>query len=446
MNKNLKQIDLIKPSNCSSKRIATLSFLAALQFSSCISGKRQGFTDLNAPRSIDYFPLDMYKDVDRFKQLQCKTRDTLFHHVPDLNGQSALRNAISKGDLISVKALLNGKDIDPNAVGNGLTSLMWALKCKHEKIFDFLLAHQDIDTTTADPETDMTPLHLAIINRWPAGVRALVPRLLQEDLSVKDKRGRTPLDLAILDGGKDLLMLLVDTFPAEVLSGKDENGMPLLHICMRRQLIDAIVRLIHKLPNGDLYQKDQTGMTPLHLAVKYLPKDILVLLANKLPVEALASEDNKGRTPLHLAARIKKKNAFKLLLDQIVDRSGKDGAIAALFKPNNKGSSVFQCSYLPKHRDWSALLHNSKVQIPTVSIQEKQMFKYLLETLPGCLTIQELVTIVREIDEVQDSCVISKQLGAKLRGMVRDAINKQRYGSDADKIKRQVAQARNRKV
>ncbi|CCM10611.1 protein of unknown function [Cardinium endosymbiont cEper1 of Encarsia pergandiella] len=386
MNKSLKQIDPIKPSNCSSKSIATWSFLAALQFSSCISGKRQGFTDLNGPPSMDYFAC---KDVDRFKYLQGKARDILFRHAPDLNGQTALYNAISKGDLVSVQSLLNDKDIDPNAVGNGLTSLVWALKCKHEKIFYFLLAHQDINITTPDRETGLTPLHLAIINGWMAGVRALVADLFEGDLSVKDKRGNTPLDLAMRDGRKGLLMLLVDTFPAEALRANDENGMPLLHICIRRQLIDATACLIHKFPNEDLYQKDQTGMTPLHLAVKYLPKDIIVLLANKLPVEALASEDNKGRTPLHLAARIKKKNAFKLLLDQIVDRSGKDRAIAALFKPNNKGSSVFQCSYLPKHRDWSALLHNSKVQIPTVSIQEKQMFKYVLETLPGCLTIQQ---------------------------------------------------------
>ncbi|CDG49686.1 ankyrin repeat domain-containing protein [Cardinium endosymbiont of Bemisia tabaci] len=446
MNKNLKQFSHIKHSNSLLKRVTTFSFLAALQLSSCISGQRQGFTDLNKPRSIDYLLLDAYRDVDTFKQLQCKTRDTLFQHAPDLNGRNALRNAISKGDLVSVKSLLHGKSIDPNALGNGLTSLVWALKCKHEKIFYFLLAHQDIDITTADRETGMTPLHLAIINGWIPGVRALVAHLLQEDLLVKDNRGRTPLDLTMLDGRKDLLMLLVDIFPAQALRAKDENGMTLLHICMRRQLIDATARLIHKLPNEDLYQKDKIGMTPLHVAVKYLPKDILLLLVNKLPVEALASQDNKGRTPLHLAARIKKKNGFKLLLDQIVDRSGRDQAVAALFKANNKGYSVFQCSYLPKHRDFSALWHNSKVQIPTVSIQEKQMFKYMLETLPSCLTIQQLATIVREIDEVEDSCVISKQLGAKLRGMVRDSINKQRYGSEVDKIRRQVAQARSRNV
>lgn len=190
----------------------------------------------------------------------------------------------------------------------------------------------------------------------------------------------------------------------------------------------------------DLYMQDETGSTVLHLLIKRGDINALRFLAEKLPLKGLLMKDKKCRTPMHLTARYKSPKMFRIVFARIIDKLDADRAIAELFKTCKRGS-VFSCAYLRKHSDFAELLNNSKVQISTVFVQGSKMFKTILDALPVRLDLEQLNTIVREIDDIQDGYIISKQYGAELRGIVWSYIKKQ-YPIDSDKVIQYVAYIR----
>lgn len=474
MDKDLKQISRTKPYSYSSKKILALSFVAALQAASCVSGRQQALIHTRFNSYIDLSRLP--EGSSEFKDVQHCTAGTVSEQFAEpnaklgkkheklgkSNAKNAIRQAIDKGDLKLLQLLLNEKSIDPNAVGNGLTSLVLALKHKSEKLAYLLLEDKRINITTPDPESGLTPLHLAIQRRFNHGAIKLVRQLSSEGLSAQDNLGRTPLYIAIQYRRRDIIMLLANKLPVEALYMQDCNGMPPLDLAIIYNDIDTVKLLVgKKLPSkelaaglllalqdddtklvfrykhqkivdlllregkisqNDLLIKDYKGRTLLSLAIECGDINAVELLVSKLLPEGLFEKDNKGRTPLELAARNNNEEAFKLLFDKIVVHLGKNKAIASLF--NEGACSVFAYAYLSKHRYVASLLNNSHVQTPTFFFGGYKIFKHIIETVSGSLTFDQFMTIANEIDDIEYGGGLSRLYARSLRCLIKPYIEK----------------------
>lgn len=190
----------------------------------------------------------------------------------------------------------------------------------------------------------------------------------------------------------------------------------------------------------DLCAQDETGSTLLHLVIKRGDFSAVKYLVGRLPLEHLLLKDNKGRTPMHLAARYKSKKIFSVLFNRLNDLKLAQ-VIEELLKADNNEYSVIESSYLPKNRNFSALLHNSHVQLSTFYRKGSEMFKHILKILPYRLNHDQLVTIAIGLEELLESETIDKGYAATLRSILKRYIEAQ-YGCNADKIIRFVAYRR----
>lgn len=145
--------------------------------------------------------------LERIKQDQAAGKNDVyengFPNTIDKAGYTPLGEAIKRGKLAIVRLLLALDLVDVNKVGHKLTSLLLALQEKKNEIAESLLAcdrSDKMDVTSPHPDTDATPLHIAIQHHFRTLVETLVKKLMEQDrqdvLFVKDKQQKTPLDVA----------------------------------------------------------------------------------------------------------------------------------------------------------------------------------------------------------------------------------------------------------
>ena len=116
-----------------------------------------------------------------------------------------LRGAVRANDIEKVKALLDSKDVDVNAVNKfGQTALHIAASRGYQEIVKMLISSGA--NVNAKDEDGKTPLHLAAKKGQENAVRLLVAA--HADTNAKDKEGRTPLATAKANGRKNVIALL----------------------------------------------------------------------------------------------------------------------------------------------------------------------------------------------------------------------------------------------
>ncbi|MEF2229042.1 MAG: ankyrin repeat domain-containing protein [Candidatus Cardinium sp.] len=340
MDKNLKQADHVKSSSYASKKIMALSFVAAVQTLSCISGRRQGFIASHETGLLQYTDLSaLDQDSPEFKKLQNETVKTVSERFAESNKalakshvQAAFFKAIKECNLKEVQCLFQNQQIRPNTAENLLNLLVRALQCKREKIFNFLFDEflkifdtSDLECLYAKNEEGQTLLHVVIRHRLKPTIESLVDKLPLQGLCVGDNQGRTPLDLAIASNQIHTVELLVKKkLPAQelvkgvilALKHKDTFSFRYKHEKIVHCLLKALLEQCAVSSLGHLSAKDEKGRTLLHLLIRRGDINGVRLLANELPLEALCAQDNKRRRPIVLAARSKSPKMFQILFDK----------------------------------------------------------------------------------------------------------------------------------
>lgn len=258
MDKNLKQADHVKSSSYASKKIMALSFVAAVQTLSCISGRRQGFIASHETGLLQYTDLSaLDQDSPEFKKLQNETVKTVSERFAESNKalakshvQAAFFKAIKECNLRSVKSLSEHPSITSKEVAEGLRVALkhkdtFSFRYKHEKIVDFLL-------------------------------RQHIPSL--EDLCAQDEKGRTLLYLAIKRPDLDALKFLVEKLSLEGLCDQDGKGRTSMYLAAQykgKKMFSEVFKRIYELNPvraiEELFKKDKKGYSVIERS--YLRKD-----------------------------------------------------------------------------------------------------------------------------------------------------------------------------
>jgi ankyrin repeat protein len=246
-----------------------------------------------------------------------------------------LHRAAKKGDLISVKSLINQKaEVDkPDEQGN--TPLYEAAREGHKDIAELLIEHgADVNKSG---EHSFTPLCMAVV-----GGRKDIAELLIEhgaDVNKSDERGITPLAIAAAGGYKDIAALLIG-HNADV--NKHKYGITPLYLAVffcHKDIVKDIVKLLIEQRDTVINKLGECGITPLCAAVWRGHMDVVELLIRYGADVNLA--DKQGFTPLDRAVECNHIAIAKLLIFNIFLKNLAEEKPAAIQK-NKELSDYWQ--------------------------------------------------------------------------------------------------------
>ncbi|KAF7893765.1 hypothetical protein EAF00_007279 [Botryotinia globosa] len=228
--------------------------------------------------------------------------------------QTALSFAAKNGNLEIVKLLLDfGARMEAQDTDDW-TPFIWALKCEHPKVVNFLLG-EEVKRVSSKTQY-MEQLDFAMTLACKTGNFELMEQLLDlvVDPNAQDAVSRsTALQEATRRGFlrivKLLLMNRVD------INAMDDAGETPLLLAIRHEFYEITECLLRAEANINI----TNGMkeTPLLLAVRYNNESITCLLLSWMPDPNIAS--NTGETPLLWATRNGNENITKLLLETRAD-------------------------------------------------------------------------------------------------------------------------------
>jgi ankyrin repeat protein len=170
-------------------------------------------------------------------------------------------SAIQKGDLASVKALLEKDPTLINSYANGTKPLHFATKLNHKDIAEYLVSKgADINVNESN-HLDFTPVTWATRN----GNKEMVEMFLENgaNLQYRTRLGESYLHFAALFDRKELAEFFIER-GIEINTAKN-GGLTPMHIAVVAGNIDIVKLLVQK--GADLELKGNDGGTPLHFAV-----------------------------------------------------------------------------------------------------------------------------------------------------------------------------------
>eukprot|EP00968_Pinguiococcus_pyrenoidosus_P022409 scaffold3218_cov161-Pinguiococcus_pyrenoidosus.AAC.2 len=189
------------------------------------------------------------------------------------------------------------------------------------------IVEQLIKTYRANPEAKdtngQTPLHLASNMNRIRTVASLLKCKAQPNAA--DDHSRTPLHLAALHGFEEVAEMLIKG-NADVFAEDEQNRTPADHAVdgFRNAASGGVVRVLHHLLRAGAQQAWETrDFKVMHIATAMDKKDIVEVLisSGEDSQEPTASE---RQTPLHIAAEMGCKIVANYLLEQRIDRMGKN--------------------------------------------------------------------------------------------------------------------------
>lgn len=219
-------------------------------------------------------------------------RDQTAKNVKDLDGDTSLLLAATRGELEVVKRLVDGRNID-SKITWGSMALSLAAGNGRNSVVEFLLAEfkKHADTESIDAMVK-TPLLLAAANGHAAVVGLLLVHS-KSSINSRDSSGNTPLARAAKDGHCPVVRLLLE----------------------RNDVL--------------LESRNDHGMTPLALAAHYDHETVVDLLL-KRGADLETRNDNK-ETPLLSALAKEALERVRMLLDKGADPySGVSNLLAAI--------------------------------------------------------------------------------------------------------------------
>lgn len=236
--------------------------------------------------------------------------------LPYVPGTSTakLSDAVSEGNLQTVRRILNAGAPVEDKDAAGFTPLHLAVQYGHEQIAHLLLSH-GADTSATTPSGDC-PLVFAIA----ANDTKMARILLDHGASIESLIGpyrASLLGLAVAVGSGDLVKLLLERGADPKAKCQCGHGDTLLHTAVAAGHDELLPLLIATGVDVNLGSVSPAGRTPLHVAASHgYEVAARTLLDAGSDVSARCQD---GRTPLHLAAEHGQADMIRLLLERGAD-------------------------------------------------------------------------------------------------------------------------------
>ncbi|MDG1436869.1 MAG: ankyrin repeat domain-containing protein [Rickettsiaceae bacterium] len=223
----------------------------------------------------------------------------------DLNGNTPLMLAATKGDAEVIKYILGCDGVEINLVNEwGYSALQKATFNNHLAIAQRLLLEKGIDVGCKPEDKE---IFFALHNGDFDQLKKLV--VTKETANIVDTMNKSLLCYVASLGNTEAIKLLLEQ-GAEV-GAKNNQGDTPLHIAALSGHTEAIKLLLER--GTELGAKTNQGFTPLHIAAQNGHTEAIKLL---LEQGAEVGEKTQGFTPLHIAAYNGHTEAIKLLLEQ----------------------------------------------------------------------------------------------------------------------------------
>ena len=190
------------------------------------------------------------------------------------NTYDKLYNSALKGQLPTVKDILENHDSTVMPDENGQTPLYAACIGNHPEIVS-LLIDAGYDANHQDNE-GKTPLHIVFENHTPGFAQILITQF-KADIEIRDKQNWTPLHTAIDRGYFSYSKELSETFLHQDVGSK--VGWIQLHAACWKENKQNVQFLLAA--NIDVNSVSSAGYTPLHIAVAKSNIDIVTLLLDQ---------------------------------------------------------------------------------------------------------------------------------------------------------------------
>lgn len=233
-----------------------------------------------------------------------------------------LHQAVSAGDMASVRLELD-RGADPNRKNpNNLTSLHLAARRGHLEIVRLLL-EKGADPNRRQDGTARTPLHLAVEHRHEEVTRLLLEQGANPNLVARSGKGETlvPLQLAARSGDGEIARLLL-RYGARLGSRCSGCGSQLLHLASRTGHAD-LARLL--LSQGVDPTIPQDRLRPAQIAARHGHQELARLLGRSEPeLQALSAdgaEDPRGPTQARARADVYGSQSSQEVLDRARKRA-----------------------------------------------------------------------------------------------------------------------------
>ncbi|KAL4913323.1 ankyrin repeat-containing domain protein [Aspergillus aurantiobrunneus] len=279
-------------------------------------------------------------------------RDAVEYSIPLFMAIAGAHNETARVLIRSKKVSLDYQD------RVGRTALMWALSHGREAVIECLLDH-GADANIPEPSTGETLLHKAVRKRHDRVMQMLLARA-DVDPNCRDSAGRCPLFDALEVQNRPVLKALVARSDLDVNCWNGEGLTPLLYV-VQRNLDDQTAVLLMKLlldyPAIDVDASSEDGRTPLSYTSELGRVQLVDLLlsrgadpghkcqdgraAHSYAAQAghtqvfmgliqtqkvqLDSRDSRAWTPLFWAAASGQQDMVRLLLELGADPDVRDG-------------------------------------------------------------------------------------------------------------------------
>ena len=210
----------------------------------------------------------------------------------DLNRQTPLHVACSRGVVAAVEILLEEENVQVNATdSSGNTPLLLSV---HPAVISCLLQDKRTDVNATNQEGN-TRLHKAIQQDDMPIFQLLLAN--GANLEITDDEGRTPLYFACAEGSLDICSFLLAHGADPNTKTTYQQDTP-LHAACRGGHLGPVLRLF----DATVDTKDVDGHTPLHLACFAGHANIVEYLVIECGAN-LNIQNNEGYTPFELACQ-----------------------------------------------------------------------------------------------------------------------------------------------
>ncbi|MDD5773688.1 MAG: ankyrin repeat domain-containing protein [bacterium] len=285
---------------------------------------------------------------------------------------SGLISAAEKGDINTVKQLLDqGADINVKD-RNGITALITAVWNSYTEIVKLLL-EKGADVNAKD-DYGRTVLMKAVEDGNIEIIKLLMDK--GADINKKDIDGNTALILAGSFNRLEAVTLLLEK-NADI-NIKNDEGFTAFTWASEGGYIEIVKELLEK--GADVNAKTKDGFTPLMFAARESHIEVLKLLLDK-KADVNVQAKKTGFTALMLAEENGFNEGVKLLLEKSANVNARDNAgVTALMKAAEKGSTEIVKLLLEKGADVNAKDNSSvTVLIKTTESGSAEIVKLLLE-------------------------------------------------------------------
>lgn len=247
------------------------------------------------------------------------------------NGRSLAHHASYCGMFALLKAVLE-KGCDPNVQDiEGDTALHDAIAKGHDRAVNILLSHPNINMTLVNKK-GFHPLVFAAFKENEFAVEKLLDKS-QSLMKMTKSDGSSALHIAAINDHRQVAAILILKGKANV-NFKDKQGLTPLHLACHEAYFDMVKLLIQN--GADVNIKDNDGDTPLHLilGIQQRPpgtgllglmmmaqpnddndrfKTACLLMENKANIQ---TTNNNGKTPLQVCRSQRVKNAVENYIRQ----------------------------------------------------------------------------------------------------------------------------------